>query len=122
MMLKAVVVQDLRDGERARLVGVGDRDERRAGAWQRRAGGGLGLGERGGEVARDAHHLAGGAHLGPEHRVGAVEAVEGEHRLLDRDVVAEADAFVAGGQIERGDALAEHDAAGELGERQADGL
>jgi hypothetical protein len=101
---------------------ISDRDERCAGAWQRRAGGGLGLGKGGGEIARDAHDLAGGAHLRTEHRVGAVEAVEGEHRLLHRDVVAEADAFVAGGEIERGDALAEHDATGELGEGQADGL
>ena len=43
---------------------------------QRGAGRRLGLGERGREVARDPHDLAGGAHLGPEDRVGALEAVE----------------------------------------------
>ena len=71
---------------------------------QRRAGGGLRLGEGGREVARDAHHLAGGAHLGPEHGVGALEAVEGQHGLLDGDVVAEAEPFALAGQPERGDA------------------
>ena len=54
---------------------------------QRRAGRRLGLGERGREVARDAHDLAGRAHLGAEDRVGALEAVERQHRLLDADVV-----------------------------------
>ena len=49
---------------------------------------GLRLGEGGREVARDAHDLAGGAHLGTEQRVGAGEAVERQHRLLDRDVVS----------------------------------
>ena len=54
---------------------------------QRGAGRRLGLGEGGREVARDPHDLAGGAHLGPEDRVGALEAVEGQHRLLDADVI-----------------------------------
>ena len=53
---------------------------------QLRAGGRLRLRERGREVARDAHHLAGRAHLRPEQRVGAGEAVERQHRLLDADV------------------------------------
>ena len=51
-----------------------------------RAGRGLGLGERRREVAGDAHDLAGRAHLGAEHRVGAGEAVERQHGLLDRHV------------------------------------
>ena len=84
--------------------------------WQRRAGGGLCLGEGGGEVARDAHHLAGGAHLGAEQGVGAVEAVEGQHGLLDRDMLATGHAFVAGGQADRRYGLAEHDATGQLGQ------
>ena len=86
-----VVQRSAAIGERAGLVGVGDRDEDGALARQRHAGGRLRLGERGREVAGDAHHLAGRAHLGPEQRVGAVEAVERQHRLLDRDVVAEAE-------------------------------
>ena len=67
---------------------------------QRHAGGGLRLGERGREVARDAHHLAGGAHLGAEQRVGALEAVERQHGLLDGDVLAEADALALLRQLE----------------------
>ena len=51
---------------------------------QPRAGRGLRLGERGREVGGDAHHLAGRAHLRAEQRVGAGEAVERQHRLLDR--------------------------------------
>ena len=86
--LKAVVVQDLGDRERTGLVGVGDRDEGRPLARQRHTGGRLGLGERRGEVARYAHHLARRAHLRAEHGVGALEAVERQHRLLDRHVLA----------------------------------
>ena len=89
--------------ERAGLVGVGDGDEGRAAARQRHAGGGLRLGERGREVARDAHHLAGRAHLRAEQRVGALEAVERQHRLLDRDVIAEAEPFALARQLELGD-------------------
>ncbi len=54
------------------------------------AGGGLGLAERGREVGGDAHHLAGALHLRAEHRVGAGEAGERQHRLLDADVVGRA--------------------------------
>ena len=75
-----------RDPGRRRLVAVGDGDEHGAGGRQLRAGGGLRLRERGREVARDPHHLAGRAHLGPEQRVGAGEAVERQHRLLDAHV------------------------------------
>jgi hypothetical protein len=46
------------------------------------------LGERQPERQVDAHDLAGGAHLGTEHRIGVGEPVERQHRLLDRDVVA----------------------------------
>ena len=119
---KAVVVEDLGDGEGAVLVGVGDGDEGGALGGKGHAGGGLGLGEGGGEVAGDTHDLAGGAHLGAEHGVGSVEAVEGQHGLLDGDVLAVAHALPALGQAELSDPLAEHDAAGEPGERQADGL
>jgi hypothetical protein len=48
--------------------------------------GGLGLRERGREVERDPHHLAGRAHLGAEQRVRAGEAIERQHDLLDADV------------------------------------
>ena len=41
-----------------------------------------------GKSRGDPHHLAGRAHLGPEQRVGAGEAVERQHRLLDADVAA----------------------------------
>ena len=120
--LKPVVVQDLGNRERAGLVGVGHADEGRALAGQRHAGGRLRLGEGRREVARDPHHLAGRAHLGPEQRVGALEAIERQHRLLDRDVLAVADSLLARGQLDVGDQLAEHDPAGELRQRHADGL
>ena len=116
---EAEVVQRLGDRDRARLVAVGHGDERRPAVGQRRAGRGLRLGERRREVARDAHHLAGRAHLRAEHRVGALEAVEGQHRLLDADV---AGGHRVGGQREVRDALAEHDAAGHLRQRHADRL
>ena len=45
-----------------------------------------GLVEGLGEVLRDAHDLAGRAHLGPEDGVDARELGEREHRLLHRDV------------------------------------
>ncbi len=61
-----------------------------------------------------AHHLAGGAHLGPEQRVGAGEAVEREHGLLDRHVVP---ARILR-QVHVGEPLPQHHAAGELGQRQ----
>ena len=53
---------------------------------QHRAGGQLGLEERLAERAVDAHHLAGRAHLRAERGVDLGEAVERQHRLLDRDV------------------------------------
>ena len=119
---EAVLVQALGDREGARLIGIGDRDEHGAVQRQRAAGGGLRLGERGREVARDPHHLPGGAHLRAEHRVGALEAIERQHRLLDRDVVAEAEPFPLARQVQRAERLAQHHAAGELRQRQADGL
>ena len=51
---------------------------------QRVARAGLALGERHAERAVDAHHLAGRAHLRPEHRVDVGEAVERQHRFLHR--------------------------------------
>ena len=51
------------------------------------AGAELALGEGDGVVAVEAHRLAGRAHLRAEQRVDAGEAGEGEHRLLDRDMV-----------------------------------
>ena len=59
---------------------------------------------------------------GPSTRVGALEAVERQHGLLDRDVLAVADPLAPCGQAEVGDPLAEHDPAGELRERHADRL
>ena len=50
----------------------------------------LRLAEGGREVGGDAHHLAGALHLRAEHRVGAGEAGEGQHRLLDADVLGRA--------------------------------
>ena len=54
---------------------------------QHLAGAELALDEGHGEVAVDAHHLAGRAHLRPEDRIDAGEARERKHRLLDGDVV-----------------------------------
>ena len=50
------------------------------------AGAELALGEGDGEVAVEAHHLAGRAHLRAEQHVDAGEAGEGEDRFLDRDM------------------------------------
>ena len=55
---------------------------------QHGAGRELGLGERQAEGRVDAHHLAGRAHLRAERGVDLGEAVERQHRLLDRDVAA----------------------------------
>ena len=86
------------------------------------AGGQLALGERQAEGAVDAHHLAGRAHLGPEHRVDLGEAVERQHRLLDRDVPAvdrrAQQALVA----QLGERGADHHPGRDLGQRHAGGL
>ena len=66
-----------------------------------------------GKSCGHAHHLAGRAHLRPEQRVRAGEAVERHHRLLDRDVVAER----VGGQVERRQLLPQHHPARHLGQR-----
>ena len=78
----------------------------------------LALAEGHGEVAVDAHDLAGRAHLRPEHRVDAGEAREREHRLLDRDVVE----LGASSELEVGEALAGHDLGGDRGDGLADHL
>ena len=108
----------MRDRERARLVGVRDGDEGRPAARQGHARGRLRLGEGCGEVARDPHHLPRGAHLDAEHGVGALEAVERQHGLLDRHVLALAETLAALGQVHVGELLPQHDAAGQLGQRQ----
>ncbi len=59
---------------------------------------------------------------GPSSESAPSKRSKGKHGLLDRDVLAEADAFVPARQGELGDALAEHDATGELGQGQADRL
>ena len=64
------------------------RDEHAALARQLHARAGLRLAEGGREVLGDAHHLAGGLHLGAEQRVAAVQALERQHRLLDAHVRA----------------------------------
>ena len=102
----------------AELVAVGDGEKDRAVCGQPRSGRGLSLGERGREVGRDPHHLAGRAHLGTQQRVGAGEAVKRQHRLLDAHVRA----IGLVGQSEVGDPLAEHDPARQLGQRQPDRL
>ena len=69
------------------LVGIADRQEGRAAGRERTTGRALGLREGGGRVGGARHHLAGRAHLGPEHRVGAGEAGERQHGGLDADQV-----------------------------------
>ena len=59
---------------------------------------------------------------GPSSGVGALEAVERQHGLLDRDVLAVAEPLTLARQVQLGDPLAEHDPAGELGQRHADRL
>ena len=91
---------------------AGWRSPRRPG--QRLAGGAGRLREGGGEVGADAHHLAGGAHLGPEQGVGAGEPRERQHRLLHRHHVGRRLA-----QPEVGDPVAERHPAGGLDQRHA---
>ena len=119
---EARVVQRLRDPHPAGLVFVGDGDEDRALDRKRHAGCGLCLGERRREVACDTHHLAGRTHLRAEHGVGVLEAVEGQYRLLDRDVIAVAEALALLREVHPAEALAEHHPAGELRQRHPDGL
>ena len=71
-----------------RLVPVGQGHEHGALGRQPGARRQLALGEGQAERAVDAHHLAGGAHLGAEQGVGVGEAAEGQDRLLDRQVPA----------------------------------
>ena len=66
------------------LVAVGEREEDRARFGQPVAGRDLALGEGQPEGGVDAHDLAGRAHLRAEEGVDVGEAVEREHRLLDR--------------------------------------
>ena len=79
--------QPARDDARRGLVFVLDADERAC-----RSSGSLNAGrqkrlaERARERRRDAHHLAGRAHLGPEDGVDAGELREREDDLLHRDV------------------------------------
>ena len=47
----------------------------------------LRLGKGHSEIGIDPHHLSGGFHLGSQHRIDAVEAVEREDRFLDGDVI-----------------------------------
>ncbi len=100
---------------------------------QAAVGGELGLGERRAERRVDAHHLAGGAHLGAEHVVDTAsldgaEPLEREHGLLDRDrpVDRQLAAVAGGGQQalgpQVGDARAEHHPRGRLCQWHAGGL
>ena len=89
-MVKPEHVQPLRQDGGRRLVAVADREEHVALGGQRHARGGRGLAERRRERLGDAHDLAGGLHLGAELRVGAGEAAEGQHRLLDAHVLGHA--------------------------------
>ena len=57
-------------------------EKRRAGAGQRASGRSFRLGEGGREVRCAGHHLAGRAHLGPQHRVGPGKARERKDRRL----------------------------------------
>ena len=71
-----------------------------------------------GKSCRDPHHLAGALHLRAQHSVGAGEAGEGEHRLLDADVLPPPLAAGPGSDSRS----PEHQPAGQLGERRADRL
>ena len=104
------------------LVPVGEREEDRASRRELVAGRGLALGEGQPEAAVDAHHLAGGAHLGPEQGVRVGEAGEREHRLLDADVAAghrRAQEALGAELLEGG---AGHHPGGHLGQRHAGGF
>ena len=102
-----------------RLVAVGDGDEHGAAVGQLGAGGRLGLGERGREVAGDPHHLAGRAHL----RARAASRRPAKRSNGSTTSLTHTWPLVGvRGQVEVGDPLAEHDPAGELGQRQPDRL
>jgi len=79
---KPQFVQLPSDIDGLRPVGRLDADEHLARCRQPRAGGELRLDEGFAEAAPDAHHLAGGFHLGTEDGIDAGELDEGEHRFL----------------------------------------
>src|SRR3989304_5943192 len=71
------------------LVFVANAQKRPPFEWQPRSGAQLRLGERFAELLTDAHHLAGGSHLGAEDGVHSMEFREGKDwrlhaKLLDR--------------------------------------
>ena len=101
-----------------RLVAVLDADEHPAAVGQLGEGAQLALGKGGGEIGINAHHFAGGAHFGAQHRVHTGEAGKGKHRFLHGNVIAD----VAGRQIKIRQTFASHHARGNLGNRNAGGL
>ena len=111
-------VEPARDGNQVRLVVIVHGDEDAAFVGQRAVRRDLGLGERHPERVGDAHHLAGGPHLRPEHEIHTLQLAEGEHRLLHGDVGVE-HVVLQPQVVER---LAHHDRGRETGERHAGGL
>ena len=69
------------------LVGVLDRYERGPALRQDHPGAEQGLGECDVEIAIDSHDFARALHFRSEDGIGAREAREGEHGLLDRDII-----------------------------------
>ena len=126
------LVQAVRRQQHVALVAVGDRDEHGARVRHAAVGGDLALGERDGERLVDAHHLAGGAHLGSEHRIDDLpcrgpEALERQHRFLHRHRCARRHHRAVGYRqqplfAQRVDLLARHDPARRLSERDAERL
>src|SRR5499426_933982 len=112
------VGEPLRYLEDRALVAILHGEEDLTGGGQGRARGELRLHVGLAEVAVDAHDLARGLHLGAEEHVHARELDEGEDRFLHRDVPQ----LALGGKAEVGQAPAQHDLGGELGQGDADGL
>src|ERR1700730_16542370 len=80
--LEAELVESPSRLEAPGLVPIGEGQEHRALRREAGAGRDLALGERETGGRADAHHLAGGAHLGAEQGVDAGEAVERQHGFL----------------------------------------
>jgi hypothetical protein len=76
-------------GKHGRFVIITHTDEDGSGQGQALAGTQLRLGIGLAKIAADAHHLSGGFHLRPQQGIHIRKPVEGQHGLLDRQVLGD---------------------------------
>ena len=107
--------QRLANADGLGLVAIVDRQEHRADARQRGAGGQLALGERHRHGVVNAHDFAGGPHFRPKDDVYAGEFVERKDAFLDREMCRRD--FVLNAEFV--ECLADHHQRGVLGQRHS---